>query len=123
MWIGYCAFHLGDYQRAQQAYLDILKVSQRVVRASYHSCACGRYEEGWCLGLVVVQDYVAEDPPKEVHLFLACSLYYMQMYEEAEKVRRGSEAPVRGWGGGGGGGQRRICDSEHGGSVRRRAWL
>lgn len=66
---------------------------------------------------MVVQDYVAEDPPKEVHLFLACSLYYMQMYEEAEKVRRGSEAVV----GKGGGRQRRIC--EHRGSVRRRALL
>ena len=26
MWIGYCAFHVGDYQKAQQTYLDILKV-------------------------------------------------------------------------------------------------
>ena len=27
LWIAYCAFHVGDYQVAQQAYLDIIKVS------------------------------------------------------------------------------------------------
>jgi hypothetical protein len=35
LWIGYCAFHMGDYQRAQQAYTDILKVSPRLISGRF----------------------------------------------------------------------------------------
>jgi hypothetical protein len=43
-----------------------------------HSCA---------MVSCVEQEYQAESPPGEVYLYLACCCYYMQMYEEAEKVR------------------------------------
>eukprot|EP00617_Octactis_speculum_P018662 CAMPEP_0185750798 /NCGR_PEP_ID=MMETSP1174-20130828/9557_1 /TAXON_ID=35687 /ORGANISM="Dictyocha speculum, Strain CCMP1381" /LENGTH=617 /DNA_ID=CAMNT_0028427469 /DNA_START=265 /DNA_END=2118 /DNA_ORIENTATION=- len=60
MWIGYCAFHLGKYERALEAYQSIETHSTEV--------------------------------PNEVHLYMACCLYYMQMYPQAgEKATHYSE--------------------------------
>jgi intraflagellar transport protein 56 len=63
MWIGYCAFHIGDYQKALSAYNDVLAGS---------------------------------DPPKETHLYIACSQFYLQMYSEAhEQATTGPKCPLQ----------------------------
>lgn len=61
MWMGYCACHLGNYQRAYEAYGELLGL--------------GEESKGDDLEL-----------PHEVHLNSACCLYYMQMYKEAEEA-------------------------------------
>jgi len=52
MWIGYAAFHMGNFERVEKAYKELLD--------SY------------------------DDVPDEVHLFLACCLFFQQKFEEAE---------------------------------------
>ena len=53
LWIGYCAFHVGDYKRALLEYEALSKKSK---------------------------------PPKEVWICLACTYFYLGMYQEAEKA-------------------------------------
>ena len=53
LWIGYCAFHVGDYKRALLEYEAVSKKSK---------------------------------PPKEVNICLACTYFYLGMYQEAEKA-------------------------------------
>lgn len=63
MWIGYCAFHLGNYSRAQEAYQELI---------------------------------ATDNCPEEVHLYVACCLYYLQMYSEAEEAgARGPDGPLK----------------------------
>jgi len=67
LWIAYCAFHLGDHSRAMEAYQEIEK--------KYSS---------------------EKEVDKEVHLYIACCLYYMQMYNEAEReANKGPDIPLR----------------------------
>ena len=70
LWVGYCACHAGNYQRAHEAYEEILSgsMSSSLRRESKDE---GKEAE--------------EKPPREVHLYAACCLFYMQSYEEAEK--------------------------------------
>ena len=57
LWLGYCAFHLGDYERAIEAYREALNR--------------GHGDEN-------------------VHLFIACCMYYLQRYKEAmEEANKG----------------------------------
>lgn len=80
LWTGYCACHLGDYQRAYEAY-------QQIVNSNIDSST--RSEEKG--------DSKSSDEAKnagkssfevshEVYLFSACCLYYMQMYKESEEM-------------------------------------
>ncbi len=55
MWIGYCAFHKGAYERAISAYEQLLNI--RLVEISHHKC--------------------------EIYCLLACCHYYVQQYKEA----------------------------------------
>lgn len=65
LWIGYCAFHLGNFRRAEETYKELI---------NHH------HNEG----------------KKEVYLFLACSLFFQQSYEEAEKMAsKGPEGLLR----------------------------
>lgn len=58
LWIGYCAFHLGDYRRAMEEYRSLT---------------------------------VGSDSPEEVWVFLACTLFFLGLYREAEEAA--SKAP------------------------------
>ncbi|XP_062304366.1 intraflagellar transport protein 56 [Osmerus eperlanus] len=58
LWIGYCAFHLGDYKRAMEEYRSLT---------------------------------VSPDSPEEVWVFLACTLFFLGLYREAEEAA--SKAP------------------------------
>jgi len=70
LWAGYCAFHLGQFQRAFDSYSELLNGASRDAPA-----------------------------PPEVHLYQACCLFYLQMfkpcedaaqaYTDAEQVRTG----------------------------------
>ena len=53
LWIGYCAFHVGDYKRALLEYEALTK---------------------------------AKKVPKDVYICLACTYFYLGMYQEAEKA-------------------------------------
>mmetsp|Transcript_2672 Transcript_2672/g.6363 ORF Transcript_2672/g.6363 Transcript_2672/m.6363 type:complete len:635 (-) Transcript_2672:1621-3525(-) len=71
LWVGYCACHAGNYQRAHEAYEEILS---------------GTMSSSLRRGEGKDEGKEAEDkPPREVHLYAACCLFYMQSYEEAEK--------------------------------------
>ncbi|KAM6941743.1 intraflagellar transport protein 56 isoform 2-T2 [Lycodopsis pacificus] len=59
LWIGYCAFHLGDYKRAMEEYKSLTMKPE-------------------CLA--------------EVWVFLACALFFLGLYEEAEEAA--SKAPM-----------------------------
>nr|XP_040042335.1 intraflagellar transport protein 56 isoform X1 [Gasterosteus aculeatus aculeatus] len=59
LWIGYCAFHLGDYKRAMEEYKS----------------------------LTLKPDCLAE-----VWVFLACALFFLGLYQEAEEAA--SKAPM-----------------------------
>lgn len=54
LWTGYCAFHLGQHQKAFDAYNTVAAVAH-------------------------------DNTPPEVWLFMACCLYFMQMYPQAEE--------------------------------------
>mmetsp|Transcript_28146 Transcript_28146/g.43799 ORF Transcript_28146/g.43799 Transcript_28146/m.43799 type:complete len:550 (+) Transcript_28146:161-1810(+) len=56
MWTGYVSFHLGDYEKSQKAYLEVL------------SGGAGK------------------QPLPEVSLYLACTYYCLHLYKEAEEV-------------------------------------
>ncbi|XP_046899523.1 intraflagellar transport protein 56 isoform X2 [Hypomesus transpacificus] len=58
LWIGYCAFHLGDYKRAMEEYRSLT---------------------------------VSPDSPEEVWVLLACTLFFLGLYREAEEAA--SKAP------------------------------
>jgi hypothetical protein len=70
LWVGYCAFHAGDYEQAQEVYQGLIDElgQQPAGRAGSSS--------GSSVGAV----------PPEVHLYLACCLYYLQEYEQAERA-------------------------------------
>uniref|UniRef100_A0A3Q0RLS3 Intraflagellar transport protein 56 n=1 Tax=Amphilophus citrinellus TaxID=61819 RepID=A0A3Q0RLS3_AMPCI len=53
LWIGYCAFHLGDYKRAMEEYKSMTMKSE-------------------C--------------PAEVWVYLACALFFLGLYKEAEEA-------------------------------------
>uniref|UniRef100_A0AAX7UJA5 Intraflagellar transport protein 56 n=1 Tax=Astatotilapia calliptera TaxID=8154 RepID=A0AAX7UJA5_ASTCA len=59
LWIGYCAFHLGDYKKAMEVVFVV------------HECEC-------C--------------PAEVWVYLACALFFLGLYKEAEEAA--SKAPM-----------------------------
>uniref|UniRef100_A0A668A6U0 Intraflagellar transport protein 56 n=1 Tax=Myripristis murdjan TaxID=586833 RepID=A0A668A6U0_9TELE len=59
LWIGYCAFHLGDYKRAMEEYKSLT---------------------------------MQADCPAEVWVYLACTLFFLGLYKEAEEAA--SKAPV-----------------------------
>ena len=66
LWKAYCAFHNGDQAKAQEIYIDLLT---------------GDYED-------VV--------PEQTVLYLACSYYFVQMYEEAkESAEEGPDCPLK----------------------------
>jgi intraflagellar transport protein 56 len=56
MWIGYCAFHLGQFQRAFDAYQSILNTVP------------------------------SGEAPPTVHLYQAACLFYLQMYKPCEEA-------------------------------------
>ncbi|KAF6727244.1 Intraflagellar transport protein 56 [Oryzias melastigma] len=58
LWIGYCAFHLGDYKRAMEEYRALT---------------------------------MKPDCPAEVWVYLACTLFFLGLYKEAEDAA--SKAP------------------------------
>eukprot|EP00953_Heterococcus_sp_UTEX-ZZ885_P039128 20071-Heterococcus_DN1.PRE.2 len=63
LWIGYCAFHVGRYQRALEAYEEVLQI-------------------GTSGG--------------EVHLYLACCHFYLQMYDAAvESANKGPDCALK----------------------------
>uniref|UniRef100_A0A672HDJ6 Intraflagellar transport protein 56 n=1 Tax=Salarias fasciatus TaxID=181472 RepID=A0A672HDJ6_SALFA len=53
LWIGYCAFHLGDYKRAMEEYKSLT---------------------------------TKPDCPAEVWVYLACALFFLGLYKEAEEA-------------------------------------
>ncbi|XP_056136266.1 intraflagellar transport protein 56 [Lampris incognitus] len=53
LWIGYCAFHLGDYKRAMEEYKSMT---------------------------------MQPDCPAEVWVYLACTLFFLGLYKEAEEA-------------------------------------
>uniref|UniRef100_A0A672HDF1 Intraflagellar transport protein 56 n=1 Tax=Salarias fasciatus TaxID=181472 RepID=A0A672HDF1_SALFA len=59
LWIGYCAFHLGDYKRAMEEYKSLT---------------------------------TKPDCPAEVWVYLACALFFLGLYKEAEEAA--SKAPM-----------------------------
>uniref|UniRef100_A0A8C3B117 Intraflagellar transport protein 56 n=1 Tax=Cyclopterus lumpus TaxID=8103 RepID=A0A8C3B117_CYCLU len=59
LWIGYCAFHLGDYKRAMEEYKSLT---------------------------------MKPECPAEVWVFLACALFLLGLYKEAEEAA--SKAPM-----------------------------
>lgn len=59
LWIGYCAFHLGDYKKAMEVYKSL---------TSQPEC------------------------PAEVWVYLACALFFLGLYKEAEEAA--SKAPI-----------------------------
>uniref|UniRef100_A0A3B4V4Y9 Intraflagellar transport protein 56 n=1 Tax=Seriola dumerili TaxID=41447 RepID=A0A3B4V4Y9_SERDU len=59
LWIGYCAFHLGDYKRAMEEYKSLT---------------------------------MNPDCPAEVWVYLACALFFLGLYKEAEEAA--SKAPM-----------------------------
>ncbi|XP_039880672.1 intraflagellar transport protein 56 isoform X2 [Simochromis diagramma] len=59
LWIGYCAFHLGDYKKAMEEYKSMTNKPQ-------------------C--------------PAEVWVYLACALFFLGLYKEAEEAA--SKAPM-----------------------------
>uniref|UniRef100_A0A3Q1GAW1 Intraflagellar transport protein 56 n=1 Tax=Acanthochromis polyacanthus TaxID=80966 RepID=A0A3Q1GAW1_9TELE len=59
LWIGYCAFHLGDYKRAMEEYKSLT---------------------------------LNPECPAEVWVFLACALFFLGLYKDAEEAA--SKAPV-----------------------------
>jgi len=71
LWVGYCACHAGNYQRAHEAYEEILSGTMSSSLRRGEGKDEGKEAE--------------EKPPREVHLYAACCLFYMQSYEEAEK--------------------------------------
>lgn len=63
LWIGYCAFHLGDYRRAMEEYRSLT---------------------------------VGSDSPEEVWVFLACTLFFLGLYREAEgAASKGPKCPLQ----------------------------
>uniref|UniRef100_A0A8D0D3Q1 Intraflagellar transport protein 56 n=1 Tax=Sander lucioperca TaxID=283035 RepID=A0A8D0D3Q1_SANLU len=58
-WIGYCAFHLGDYKRAMEEYKSLT---------------------------------MKPECPAQVWVFLACALFFLGLYKEAEEAA--SKAPM-----------------------------
>lgn len=63
LWTAYCAFHLGNFRRAEEAYRELIQ---------------------------------SHDVGKEIHLFLACCLFFQQNYEEAERAaQRGPESILK----------------------------
>uniref|UniRef100_A0A665XDF5 Intraflagellar transport protein 56 n=1 Tax=Echeneis naucrates TaxID=173247 RepID=A0A665XDF5_ECHNA len=59
LWIGYCAFHLGDYKRAMEEYKSLT---------------------------------INPECPAEVWVYLACALFFLGLYKEAEDAA--SKAPM-----------------------------
>ena len=55
LWIAYCAFHLGDLERAQNAYIELLSENHETTA------------------------------PKDTSIYIACVYYAMQMFSEAEE--------------------------------------
>lgn len=63
LWVGYCAFHAGEYEQAQAVYQGLIDELEQ----SHDSSPSTKI-------------------PPEVHLYLACCLYYLQEYEQAERT-------------------------------------
>lgn len=62
-WLGYCAFHLGDYEKAMNVYKEILS---------------------------------SENADKVNHLYLACCMFFLGMYKEAEEeAEKGPDCPLK----------------------------
>lgn len=65
LWVGYCAFHAGEYEQAQAVYQGLIDELEQPPPQQ--------------------QPPPTKIPP-EVHLYLACCLYYLQEYEQAERT-------------------------------------
>lgn len=76
LWIGYCACHLGNYQRAYEAYQEVVGLDAN---------ASGEVKDEGKSSSTESKTDERVDVPHEVHLYAACCLYYMQMYKEAEE--------------------------------------
>lgn len=71
LWMGYCACHLGNYQRAHELYQELLETSE-----SKES------------------EFLEDGAPEAVRLYVACCLYYMQMFKEAEEAVKAYDTDV-----------------------------
>lgn len=75
LWEGYLATHLGDYERAQGAYVDILSIEKDNI-TKMKSDDYQIEEE---------KDYRETEEDDVANLYLACVYYHLRMYEEAEE--------------------------------------
>merc|ERR1719450_1502805 len=75
LWIGYCAFHLANYQKAVEAYQEVISLGKSKRGATTEKNSGKEPDAG-------DED---EGIPHEVHLYMGCCMYYLQMYEQAEK--------------------------------------
>ena len=87
MWMGYCAFHLGQFQRAFDAYQV---TDQKNFGQLSPSCSPFSFV-GFSLCCPVAfspQDALTHFPecPAEAHLYQAACLFYLQMYKPCEEA-------------------------------------
>ena len=75
---------MGNYQRAYDAYSEILSGAFSTANSIRRKDAEGKKDEE----AKDVEPVEAKDVeiPREVHLYAACCLFYMQMYQEAEET-------------------------------------
>ncbi|KAJ1458800.1 hypothetical protein M885DRAFT_512620 [Pelagophyceae sp. CCMP2097] len=86
LWIGYCACHLGNYQRAYDAYSEILSGAIQSSSAMRRGAKDGDGkddDEAKETAAAADDDF---DVPREVHLYAAVCLFYLQMYKESEET-------------------------------------
>jgi len=76
LWIGYCAFHLANYQKAVEAYQEVVALGKSKQGPRSESKDGGKEADA---------GDQEEGIPHEVHLYMGCCMYYLQMYEQAEK--------------------------------------
>jgi len=76
LWIGYCAFHLANYQKAVEAYQEVVALGKSKQGSRSESKDGGKEADA---------GDQEEGVPHEVHLYMGCCMYYLQMYEQAEK--------------------------------------
>ena len=75
-WLGFAAFHLGDYKKALEVLAPFGCSLRPDPNAPCHPC---------CLVLQVYQELLAKpDPDPVFHLYAACCLYYLGLHADAE---------------------------------------
>ena len=86
LWIGYCACHLGNYQRAYDAYSEILTGAVQASNSQQRKLeAEGKDGEAKAGGGEAKSQAEFFEIPREVHLYAACCLFYMQMYKAGQE--------------------------------------